>query len=197
MKDNNTPLYLWLLWCMLCLYITTPWQYLRYPSADNISLYYIVYFCVLVVTCISPLFFRCGILIIRSALKYDFTFFVRKKNGSKESTIHLSPYADTCCQKSIQKHWSVLLSLISEAINNNEIIIMRSHLFTPTRANKLIKKLKSCGLSFSVITSSRKTGLYEKLSISFVYLLFQWSLPHLHSDGMTVVICPHQKTHSS
>ncbi|EAU7611052.1 pili assembly chaperone, partial [Salmonella enterica] len=28
MKNNNAPLYLWLLWCTLCLYITTPWQYL-------------------------------------------------------------------------------------------------------------------------------------------------------------------------
>ncbi|EAO4917511.1 TPA: pili assembly chaperone, partial [Salmonella enterica] len=27
MKNNNAPLYLWLLWCTLCLYITTPWQY--------------------------------------------------------------------------------------------------------------------------------------------------------------------------
>ncbi|MEB3719882.1 pili assembly chaperone, partial [Escherichia coli] len=26
MKNNNAPLYLWLLWCTLCLYITTPWQ---------------------------------------------------------------------------------------------------------------------------------------------------------------------------
>ncbi|EBF0317396.1 pili assembly chaperone, partial [Salmonella enterica] len=25
MKNNNVPLYLWLLWCTLCLYITTPW----------------------------------------------------------------------------------------------------------------------------------------------------------------------------
>ncbi|EAR3392972.1 pili assembly chaperone, partial [Salmonella enterica] len=25
MKNNNAPLYLWLLWCTLCLYITTPW----------------------------------------------------------------------------------------------------------------------------------------------------------------------------
>ncbi|EEV6035050.1 pili assembly chaperone, partial [Escherichia coli] len=29
MKNNNAPLYLWLLWCTFCLYITTPWQYLR------------------------------------------------------------------------------------------------------------------------------------------------------------------------
>ncbi|EAM5502967.1 pili assembly chaperone, partial [Salmonella enterica subsp. enterica serovar Saintpaul] len=26
MKNNNVPLYLWLLWCTFCLYITTPWQ---------------------------------------------------------------------------------------------------------------------------------------------------------------------------
>ncbi|EAN4866607.1 TPA_asm: pili assembly chaperone, partial [Salmonella enterica subsp. enterica serovar Heidelberg] len=25
MKNNNVPLYLWLLWCTFCLYITTPW----------------------------------------------------------------------------------------------------------------------------------------------------------------------------
>ncbi|EAO4088855.1 pili assembly chaperone, partial [Escherichia coli] len=24
MKNNNVPLYLWLLWCTFCLYITTP-----------------------------------------------------------------------------------------------------------------------------------------------------------------------------
>ncbi|EBF3353615.1 TPA: pili assembly chaperone, partial [Escherichia coli] len=50
---------------------------------------------------------------------------------------------------------------------------------------------------FSVITCPRKTSLYEKLSIPFVYLLFQWSLPHLHSDGMTVVIRPLQPPHTN
>ncbi|EBK5367587.1 pili assembly chaperone, partial [Salmonella enterica] len=51
MKNNNVPLYLWLLWCTLCLYITTPWQYLRYPYTDNLSLPYMLYFCVVVVIC--------------------------------------------------------------------------------------------------------------------------------------------------
>lgn len=90
----------------------------------------------------------------------------------------------------MRKHWDVLLSLISKAINNDETIVMHSHLFTPARINKLIKRLESYGLNFSVITCPRKTSLYERLSIPFVYLLFQWSLPHLHSDGMTVVIRP-------
>lgn len=175
MKNNNAPLYLWLLWCTLCLYITTPWQYLRYPYTDNLSLPYMLYFCVVVVICIFPLLFRCVLLIVRSASKYDFTFFVKKKKGSKKSTIHLSPYADTRCPKSMRKHWDVLLSLISKAINNDEIIVMHSHLFTPARINKLIKRLESYDLSFSVITYPRKTSLYEKLSIPFIYLLFQWS----------------------
>ncbi|WP_114501647.1 pili assembly chaperone, partial [Escherichia coli] len=139
MKNNNVPLYLWLLWCTLCLYITTPWQYLRYPYTDNLSLPYMLYFCVVVVICIFPLLFRCVLLIVRSASKYDFTFFVKKKKGSKKSTIHLSPYADTRCPKSMRKHWDVLLSLISKAINNDEIIVMHSHLFTSARINKLIK----------------------------------------------------------
>lgn len=195
MKNNNAPLYLWLLWCTLCLYITTPWQYLRYPYTDNLSLPYMLYFCVVVVICIFPLLFRCVLLIVRSASKYDFTFFVKKKKGSKKSTIHLSPYADTRCPKSMRKHWDVLLSLISKAINNDEIIVMHSHLFTPARINKLIKRLESYDLSFSVITYPRKTSLYEKLSIPFIYLLFQWSFPHLHSDGMTVVIRPLQTPH--
>ncbi|EDC2160486.1 pili assembly chaperone, partial [Salmonella enterica] len=143
MKSNNAPLYLWLLWCTLCLYITTPWQYLRYPYTDNISLSYMLYFCVVVVICISPLLFRCALLIVRSASKYNFTFFVKKKKGSKESSIHLSPYADTRCSESMRKHWDVLLSLISKAINNDEIIVMHSHLFTPARINKLIKRLES------------------------------------------------------
>lgn len=148
---------------------------LRYPYTDNLSLPYMLYFCVVVVICIFPLLFRCVLLIVRSASKYDFTFFVKKKKGSKKSTIHLSPYADTRCPKSMRKHWDVLLSLISKAINNDEIIVMHSHLFTPARINKLIKRLKSYDLSFSVITYPRKTSLYEKLSIPFIYLLFQWS----------------------
>ncbi|HGO5135890.1 TPA: pili assembly chaperone, partial [Klebsiella pneumoniae] len=148
MKNNNAPLYLWLLWCTLCLYITTPWQYLRYPYTGNLSLPYMLYFCVVVVICIFPLLFRCVLLIVRSASKYDFTFFVKKKKGSKKSTIHLSPYADTRCPKSMRKHWDVLLSLISKAINNDEIIVMHSHLFTPARINKLIKRLESYDLSF-------------------------------------------------
>ncbi|EFX1085685.1 pili assembly chaperone, partial [Shigella sonnei] len=119
MKNNNAPLYLWLLWCTLCLYITTPWQYLRYPYTDNISLPYMLYFCVVVVICIFPLLFRCVLLIVRSASKHDFTFFVKKKKGSNKSTIHLSPYADTHCPESMRKHWDVLLSLISKAINND------------------------------------------------------------------------------
>ena len=61
----------------------------------------------------------------------------------------------------------------------------------------LIKRLESYDLSFSVITYPRKTSLYERLSIPFVYLLFQWSLPHLHSDGMTVVIRPLQPPHTN
>ncbi|EFW2292455.1 pili assembly chaperone, partial [Shigella sonnei] len=52
----------------------------------------------------------------------------------------------------MRKHWDVLLSLISKAINNDEIIVMHSHLFTPARINKLIKRLESYDLSFSVIT---------------------------------------------
>ncbi|EBL0216720.1 pili assembly chaperone [Salmonella enterica] len=196
MKNNNVPLYLWLLWCTFCLYITTPWQYFRYLYTDHISLSYILYFCIVVIICFSPLLFRCVLLIVRSVSKYNFTFFA-KKNGSKESNIHLSPYADTRCPESMRKHWDVLLSLISKAINNDETIVMHSHLFTPARINKLIKRLESYGLNFSVITCPRKTSLYEKLSIPFVYLLFQWSLPHLHSDGMTVVIRPLQPPHTN
>lgn len=194
MKKNNIPLCLWCLWCVACLYISAPWKYLRYSFTDNILLFYISYFSALILFCIAPLLFRCGLVFIRSAFKYNFTFFVKKKNGSNKSTIHLSPYADTRHPESMRKHWSVLLSLISEAMNNDQVIIMHSHLFTPTRVNKLIKRLKSDGLNISVITYPRKTGLYEKLSIPFVYLLFQWSLPYLHSDGMTVVIRPHRTT---
>ncbi|TZG01165.1 pili assembly chaperone, partial [Salmonella enterica subsp. enterica serovar Typhimurium] len=63
----------------------------------------------------------------------------------------------------MRKHWDVLLSLISKAINNDEIIVMHSHLFTPARIRKLIKRLESYGLNFSVITYPRKTSLYERL----------------------------------
>lgn len=91
MKNNNAPLYLWLLWCTLCLYITTPWQYLRYPYTDNLSLPYMLYFCVVVVICIFPLLFRCVLLIVRSASKYDFTFFVKKKREARNQLYILAP----------------------------------------------------------------------------------------------------------
>ena len=194
MKNNNIPLYLWFLWCVACLYISSPWQYLRHSYADNALLSCIFDFCVLILFCTSPLFFRFGLLVTKSLFKCNFTFFVKKRSGSKESTLHLSPYADTRHPESMRKHWEVLLRLISEAIVHDDIVIMHSHLLTPARIKKLIKKLKSHGINFTVNTYPRKTNLYEKLSIPFVYLLFHWTFPHLHSNGMTVVIRSRQTT---
>ena len=91
MKNNNVPLYLWLLWCTLCLYITTPWQYLRYPYTDNLSLPYMLYFCVVVVICIFPLLFRCVLLIVRSASKYDLHSLWRRKREARNQLYILAP----------------------------------------------------------------------------------------------------------
>lgn len=195
MKINKACLFLWFFWCMLCIYVSNPWQYLQISPADELISFYALYLSMLILFCLVPLFFRIWLFVMNSVFKCDFTFFVKKKKGSKESIIHLSPYANTRRPEALKRHWLVLLSLISVAIKENDTIIMRSHLLTPTRVNKLIKKIKSTGVNISIDTYPRKTKLYEKVSISLVYLLFQWTVPNLHSNGMTVIIRPCQPSY--